>query len=425
MPQVNIKRASKAAIVNKSIDLIRELRKTESQLSKENETLKAELEAMRSQSASNAARMGALPGLPSGTNAVNAGLSFAPMGLMGYHPHAQAQAQMYQTQMQQMGLAGFPPMMPMMAPAMPQQQNSPTNASDPRPSSARSGSPQSPAFVQQAHPQFPAYPATGINGMFDFLNGQTAGPTDTAARSGSPATPASEVPALPNPAMAAAAYSGFGYPPFDLAGYVANTTASASPQAASALPGAFGGRKDSLAISAIGSGAGSQAASSPSSSTSSPPSSHSVPTPANTYSPIPLPPVLSSDRISVSPPVLAQPPAANGVSAGNPAYAAFDTGSDPAFLAASFAPRDLAKAQSDLQSFIQFQQSQARMSQAMLNFQNLMPQQMQQGQMPAIKEEHASFQPNAGRAQPCDGADMGAYFQANWGMMMGASAAAN
>jgi len=96
LPGMNhVKRASKAAIVNKSIDLINDLRATEIKLTKETTALKQELEALRSRLAANNAGAAGAPSMPlplpnglQGPAAAHAAAAAAAaMMAAGHHPH--------------------------------------------------------------------------------------------------------------------------------------------------------------------------------------------------------------------------------------------------------------------------------------------------------------------------------------------------
>lgn len=88
LPGMNhVKRASKAAIVNKSIELIKELQSTETRLSTENESLRAEMAALKARLSlqpSAAAGNAMFPAHPQAAAAAAAALSSMP-GMPGMH----------------------------------------------------------------------------------------------------------------------------------------------------------------------------------------------------------------------------------------------------------------------------------------------------------------------------------------------------
>ena len=97
----------------------------------------------------------------------------------------------------------------------------------------------------------------------------------------------------------------------------------------------------------------------------SPASSISVTSPPNPLSPVPLPGfAVTGNGVN---------PSGHPTSAPNPAIAAFDTTHDAAFLAAQFAPQDLAKAQAELQQFINYQNTLATVPGIHLSLQHQPP----------------------------------------------------
>lgn len=298
LPGMNhVKRASKAAIVNKSIDLIRELQSVEKRILKDNESLRLELNVLRQQLTS-----------PISTTLLPTSTAVSQVPA----PAAPATK------------TDFP------APNLRK-----GNKDRSRPSTAPS--------VQQHH----TLPVPMFSGVFNGLFNPSGLPDHlevVSSESGSPSSASSSLPHNRNdPNSKIYQTNGF----YDIASFT-NTAAMSSDGNGGSSPLSFhspNGTNGSL----NGSGGMSQNSHGIKDATNvaSPSSTHSVPTPGNACSPSLLPNFTATGSGSdASGPSITSP---------NPAVAAFDVSNDAAFLAAQFAPREIAKAQAELQQFINYQ----------------------------------------------------------------------
>lgn len=369
--QTQVKRASKAAIVNKSIDLINELQRAEAKLAKENEALKAELEALRRRTGSPSASASAVAASNAATAAAIAAQQDAarqtpmnqqhslfagmqhpmqlpmPMPMMSHIPAA-AMASMAAA-----AAAGNP----LMQQVHQQQQHHGQQQGVPHFQQSLNAAAAAPPTAEMGSHLFPGifsglFNANGNgNGVFDSLE-------NARSESGSPAS---------HHSTGSASAAAFAHGLFDLPamqgfadqGHGSNhqkNTLGGSPSSG------YNHSPPGTVASLAGSERTNQSISGTSSSqlthngAPSPASSNGIPTPPSNnaaYSPLGL----SAMNSATTPQSQVSSSQNNGST--DPVIAAFDGSSDAAYLAAQFAPTDLAKAQHDLQAFIAYQQRMA------------------------------------------------------------------
>jgi hypothetical protein len=361
----HVKRASKAAIVNKSIEFIRDMHRSESKLAKENDALKVELEALRQRLAGSG---GGAHQAPGGNPAAALGLHHHhqqqqqqqhPGAGLPAHPHHHLFPGMHPMHMQLPMMPHFPAAMasvaasaaahnPMLGPSHPasspetgnkqqqqqqqQQQPAPPSAGLPAPSNAELGQHLFPGI-------FAGLFNNSAGGVFDGID-------HVRSESGSPAGSSSATMQQQQQSQtdSRGGNGQFTYGLFELPSVTGFGAAGAAKPPTSASPASYNSPPGTVA-SLAGSERTSQSQQSSSSQLTSntapsPASSNGVPTPPNNaYSPLSQPPVSAA--------------------ANDPAIAAFDGSADAAYLAAQFAPNDLAKAQHELQAFIAYQQRMA------------------------------------------------------------------
>lgn len=292
----HVKRASKAAIVNKSIELIKDFQTTESRLAKENESLKLELATLKQQ-------WGLQPSVP------GVSMFAIPQGPV---PAAPAPTPAHVT-----------PALPTSQPK--QEVSTPSVVSHPQHSQHQ----------RHSMHNLPLY-RPGFGGIFG-LSLQDA--QVSRSESGSPS---SHSHSLPNPPSTAGSNISMSSAQRSVQSAVNGTTNNPGNG------GYFDTTGTSAGLTSVSTGSPnsfSQNASANSNATPSPASSHSVPTPGNAYSPNHA--YEANNNRGSSPTLQSQ---------ANPAMTPFDGSSDASYLAAQFAPRDLAKAHQELQSFIAYQQ---------------------------------------------------------------------
>lgn len=359
-----VKRASKAAIVNKSIDLILELQKNESKLAKENDTLKAQLEALRNRVGSPSTASSASAVAANAVAAVVAAQEAAarqasmhqhalfpgmqhptqlPMSMMPHVPTAAAMASMAAA-----AAAGNPMMQQQ---AQQQQQAAPQmqqNMAAHAPPTAEMGSHLFPGIFSGVFPP-------NANGTFDAFD-------NARSESGSPSSAVSHH-------SAGSASAAFAHGLFDLPHMTAYSglTEGSSSSHKSGLSPTSGyhhsppGTVASLAGSERTNQSNSAASQLSHNGAPSPASSNGVPTPPShsaAYSPLGLSAFAASTPQSQgsNSNQSQQNSGNNAVSAGtaivDPVIASLDGPPDAAYLAAHFAPTDMVKAQNDLQAFM-------------------------------------------------------------------------
>lgn len=298
------KRAPKAAIVNRSIELIQNLQSSEARLVKENEALRIELKNLRQRSAGASAKSQsatvALPQMPllAGPTAIRNAAT----------PHKSTLSQQAQQNTARSSSS---------APSEPILQNVQQHRT-------------------QHHQMEPMY-SEDMRGILE-LNGLTDNIDIASAQSGSPLSSISNLPDKNGTNGPFYQANGF----FDIVSIAHAQTVQSdgkvgSPQSfqspTTTIASCVAGKSHSNGIKDI--------------SAASPVSSTSVTSPPNPHSPVPLSCfAVTGNGVN---------PSGHTSSAPNPAIAAFDTTHDAAFLAAQFAPQDLAKAQAELQQFINYQ----------------------------------------------------------------------
>lgn len=365
LPGMNhVKRASKAAIVNKSIALINDLQGRERKLAKENQALKAEIAALKERWANSGAATGngAAPAAttPSATyqsNPMAAAQAQAHVQAHAQaqaHAHAQAQAQMQAHAAAMAGMGhhshGIPMMHPAAAAAMAQMTtNSSAQATAHH---GQQGQERSSSLPNIGMPLFPGFPTIFNPMALHEPQQQQFGIKTENGPSPSALSDASQGSGSQRFGDATLSYGTLnGAMPIPGAAHDGQHTASPNSSYCNPSPaGTVASLVSDKAASDIG---GNKTATSPA-------SSHSVPTPGNTYSPVPLPSTFDGAARRDSTPAMhaSQSSTSANAAAGpsNPALAAFDTSADAAYLAAQFGPRELQKAQSELQAFIAYQQ---------------------------------------------------------------------
>ncbi|KAL7005440.1 hypothetical protein EMMF5_004994 [Cystobasidiomycetes sp. EMM_F5] len=385
LPGMNhVKRASKAAIVNKSIDLIQELQATEAKLAKENEALKQQLNALKGRSPTGSTAMPIFPQVQPQTAQRQQHNIFALPSMQAQQPVVPVPLSPFGNMDMAAQMALFQ-QMHVQAQAQAQAQGNQRQASQAQ---------SQPSLIQQtALPMFPGAPmppySTNGSSMFSHslpslleqssfdmanaaLNDNNAGRNESASpislsSSGSMAPPGT----ANSSSQAAVAALASAYPSmtanfFELAGQGANTLAGTSPASytsAAHSPPFYGQQQGqqqqqqqaTMNGSVVGSTAGSNSAPSPA-------SSHSVVTPGNAYSPIPLPSSLAGgkaaaavDRKGSPSPPRSTPPTTTSSAVNAPQPLANNDAAVVHQLATQFGPRDLQKAQIELQNFIAFQ----------------------------------------------------------------------
>jgi len=348
LPGMNhVKRASKAGIVNKSIALIQELQATEKRLGTENEALKAELEMVRQQFAQ--------------AQAAAAAAAASTSGMM--HP-------MHLHAMQ--GINGMPNMSGMMQQPMAQPQHHMQQAMQFLAASTSSNNQNSNEDSNTTHSRRASAPSTSMP-LFPGYVGMFAGNENDNGASGIKSegapSPASDLGKSRSVSGQNDIYAhGLfdftsmtgGMPVTDLTGLSSSPASFSAASIGASPPGTMASLISDKASSASNSNIHNGAPNSNSNnngSVPSPASSHSISTPGNSFSPAPLPFDMASSAASTTATSTSSPP--------NPVLAAFDSSSDAAFLASQYAPRDLAKAQSELQAFMAYQQRMAAMGAGM------------------------------------------------------------
>jgi len=367
LPGMNhVKRASKAAIVNKSIALINDLQGRERKLAKENQALKAEIAALKERWASGGPATGngaapavTTPSAPYQSNPMATAQAQAQAHAQAQaqaHAQAQAQAQMQAHAAAMAGMGhhphGFPMMHPAAAAAAMAHMTAANNGAQAAAHHGQQGQERSASLPNIGMPIFPGFPAI-FNPMAAHEHQQQQfsiktenGPSPSAL---SDASQGSGSHRFGDATLSYDTINGA----MPIPGAVHDGQHTASPNSSFCNPSPAGTVASLVSDKAASDVGGNKTATSPA-------SSHSVPTPGNTYSPVPLPSTFDSAARRDSTPATnaSQSSTSANAAAGpsNPALAAFDTSADAAYLAAQFGPRELQKAQSELQAFIAYQQ---------------------------------------------------------------------
>lgn len=411
--QTHVKRASKAAIVNKSIEFIRDIHKAENRLVKENDALKAELEALRQrvnasqpsgQAGNNGAAASAL-GLAN-VNAAHAAAAAAAAGMPQHMQQHHLFPGMHPMQMQMPMMPHLPAAMATVAAAAAAHNNgNPTlgsaihqslppapkaeNAHNHAQQQQQQSAPPSAGLPAQSNAELGQHLFPGIftglfnaGGAFDNMEHSRSESGSPTGSSISQSQQQQHQPGSRNGGSGQFAHGLFELPAMSGFATEGGNKVGGSPASYNSPPGTV--------ASLAGSERTSQSQQSNSQLTSntapSPASSHSVPTPVNSYSPINLPGLTATPQSAHS---LASQ--AQGMT--DPAIAAFDGSADAAYLAAQFAPNDLAKAQHELHAFIAYQQRMAYAGQSGAQQQQQQPSPTNgNGQMsPTLFPPHGSF----------------------------------
>jgi len=469
LPGMNhVKRASKAAIVNKSIALIQDLQASEQKLTSENEALKAELAVLRQRVAA-----GPTPATPAA-----GAVPTPPAPFPGMHAFAMHGMPM---------IPGMPPMMhhhPAGMPVPPHPPSAPMSHEEAyRRASMEAAAAAAAAAAASAPPNMQMFQA-GMQSYFGMPNLPLVdSPPSTSALvpaavkaestgAGSPNSIYSQTAAASHAVQnvnahlaselfphglfdfgmtggsPAPSWTNGNSPPSGIGMHYTTAAAAASaelnkPGSSSAASSGGGPPGLSLGQSSAASPAGSQSS-----------ASTSITTPANTFSPIPLPSqqlqqhhhqqhfdACSGSSASGTPP----PPPSSVTANAMAAMAAFSENADPALLAAQFNPSELAKAQSELGAFIAYQQRMAgfaaaaaaaaatQQQQQAASYQNTAPQptpsptqssfnlptaQQQQQQQQAIQQGNANSTANANAAALAAQAAAMGTMPAAWQMML-------
>lgn len=343
--------------------MILELQRSEAKLAKENGILKAQFEALRAQTGSPSGTANAAANAAAAVAAQEAAVAAAARQST-MHQHALFQGMQHSMQLPM-------PMMPHLAPAaMASMAAAAAAANNPMMQHVQQQQQQAQQQHSMSAPQMHSLAATapptaemgphlfpGIfsglfnaNGTFDTLE-------NVRSESGSPAS------SNHSTGSAAFAHGLFDLPP--MTGF--NTDISKTGNNTGSPTSAYNQSPPGTVASLAGSERTNQSTSAASSShltlngAPSPASSNGVPTPPSNnaaYSPLGLSALTAStpqSQVSASQQNNGNGNMNNGIST-DPVIAAFDGSSDAAYLAAQFAPTDLAKAQNDLQAFIAYQQ---------------------------------------------------------------------